>query len=167
MKIENKLLFGGDGNEIILFVTGEATMSMAPALKKFIWDILDAGHNQLSELRINLKDCHYMDSTFIGTILIVTRKLFDDCGLKCEIVKPSVFCRKTLISMGLIDLLPINDEYEYEGEKFPISMRSLDKLAKSKLLYNAHKELSEVNEENRRMFELVLDCLKKSMDNNH
>ncbi len=160
------LTVGYDKNNIYIYVAGEATMMVASTLKKFIFDITrqlddNAEHN----IYINLSDCKYMDSTFIGTLIIVEKKCVDNLNKHILISEPSRYCEEVLQNMGLLKVFTIIQDMPDISEMHltELEMRDMDRLENAILMFQAHEELSNVNEENKQQFKLVTETLKKEI----
>jgi anti-anti-sigma factor len=121
-------------------VTGEATMFRSMPLRRFAEQCLAGGAHLL---RIDLRHCTYMDSTFLGTLLFLKRAV--ECrgqgGL--ALVSPSAFCRQLLKQMNLEDFYPVVTEEELSA----ISWTELDCGVKDvntfkRTVVQAHQELA-------------------------
>jgi anti-anti-sigma factor len=83
-------------------VQGRATMRHSPALRQFVRQSVATGP---IELRLDLRQCTYMDSTFLGT-LVVLKRAIDGRG-RLTLVSPSSQCQALLKQTGLDQLLAI------------------------------------------------------------
>jgi anti-anti-sigma factor len=90
---EGSLRIQQHGQTISCRVIGQATMRQSPALRRRVERCLAT--EQLA-LRVNLEQCTYMDSTFIGTLLMFKRRLRE-----FALVAPSSECSRLLQKMGL------------------------------------------------------------------
>src|SRR4051812_38403735 len=67
-------------------------------------------------VRVDLRDCAYADSTFLGTLLGL-KKTLDRQGGSLMLVMPSAACVKILDQMGLTEMLPAEtSDGELTGE---------------------------------------------------
>ena len=81
------------GQAISCHVIGHATMRQSPALRHRVEQCLATGP---ITLHVDLKECTYMDSTFIGTLLMFKRRLRE-----FSLIAPSPECSRLLQQMGL------------------------------------------------------------------
>jgi anti-sigma B factor antagonist len=91
---EGSLRIQKRGQTISCHVTGQATMQQSPALRHRVEHSLATG---LIALHVDLEECTYMDSTFIGTLLLFKRRLRE-----FALVAPSPECCRLLKKMGLV-----------------------------------------------------------------
>src|SRR5438270_13536964 len=87
-------------------VEGRATMANSVPLRRCAERLLGEGTNHV---RIDLRDCNYMDSTFLGTLLTLHKTLEKTQG-HLTLIAPSVPCSRILDQMGLTDILPAQAE---------------------------------------------------------
>ena len=81
------------GQMISCHVIGQATMRQSPALRHRVEQCFATGP---IALHVDLEACTYMDSTFIGTLLMFKRRLRE-----FALVAPSPECSRLLRQMGL------------------------------------------------------------------
>jgi len=86
------------GHTVCCRVIGQATMRQSPALRRRVEQCLAGGP---VSLRVNLQECTYMDSTFLGTLVMLKRRLVDRCLGQFALVAPSPECNRLLRQMGL------------------------------------------------------------------
>jgi len=140
-------------------------MLMSPALKKFIISIGDnLSDSGFPKIIIDLSQCDYMDSTFLGTILLANRMIYKSNGKFIEIAKPTKFCKNLLTQMGLDKYFPIIDlDYDNSGGRIELDEEQLEGLEKANFLLQTHKALSDVNELNKTKFALVTKLLQEEI----
>jgi len=73
-------------------------MRQSPALRRRVEQCLVPGP---ITLHIDLHECTYMDSTFIGTLVMFKRRLAERCVGQFALVAPSPECSRLLRQMGL------------------------------------------------------------------
>jgi anti-sigma B factor antagonist len=71
----------------VISVEGELDLSSAPRLKGMLLDLLESAH---SRLVVDLSQTSFMDSTALGVLLGVKRKLATDARLAIVCVRPNV-----------------------------------------------------------------------------
>lgn len=75
-------------DDILVIVVNltRAILNEAIPFKKIVEDEINTGHNKIV---IDLSQCDYIDSTFFGVIVKVS-KLLIDMGYKLKVVKPAI-----------------------------------------------------------------------------
>src|SRR4051812_29955311 len=95
------LRVGRQAGTVLFQVEGVARMPQGLALRRAAEPCLAEG----SPVRIDLRRCTYMDSTFVGTLLVLRRAA--GCGGDLALVAPSTPCRDLLRQMGLDRVLSV------------------------------------------------------------
>jgi anti-anti-sigma regulatory factor len=97
-------------DQAILFqVEGRATMSQSLAFRKCAEHYLCG---ETTALRIDLRRCVHMDSTFLGTLLHIRRAMACRGHGELTLVSPSPPCCRILAQMALADLFVVVEEEE-------------------------------------------------------
>jgi anti-anti-sigma factor len=99
------MLRAHQGEQCVLFrVEGRAQMDLGMALRRCGEQGLARG---ATSMLVDLRQCAYMDSTFLGTLLFLKRAAERrPCG-RFALVAPSLDCCQLLEQMGLADVFPI------------------------------------------------------------
>jgi anti-anti-sigma factor len=79
-------------------VEGRATMTQSLPMRRYAERSLAEGARNL---RIDLRECIYMDSTFLGTLLTLQSTVGKREGCTLTLLSPSPACGKLLYQMGL------------------------------------------------------------------
>jgi anti-anti-sigma factor len=130
--------YRGQGG-VVFEVRGRGTITQSAPLRRKAGELLTAADNAL---RVDLRHCTYMDSTFLGTLLYLKR-LAESLGGRLALSSPSPACRDELRQMGLDQVLPVVEAPEPPAEQ----MQALDtgesdvELFKRNLV-QAHQELA-------------------------
>src|SRR5262245_54518955 len=82
-------------------VEGRGTMNQSLPMRRCAERCLENGINSV---RIDLRDCTYMDSTFLGTLLTLKKFLAQRQG-EMILIAPSPSCCRILQQMGLTEVL--------------------------------------------------------------
>jgi anti-anti-sigma factor len=164
---EKVIKIGYDDRGVYIDVNGEGTLRQSNALKQFMFDVLEkfSGIKEV-EFYMNLTNCQYVDSTFIGLLLILDKKIRDMIGKPLVILQPSGYVLEVIQQMGLENILHL----EQEPKPFPDNMKELEveninKIELAMMMYLAHSELANLNEDNRKKFESAVSMLKKEIEN--
>src|SRR5262249_39928153 len=91
---------------VTFWVEGRGTMHNSLPMRRCAEHFLAGG---TTTVRVDLRDCTYMDSTFLGTILTI-RKALDRVQGHLVLIAPSPSCCRILQQMGLSDVLPAQSE---------------------------------------------------------
>src|SRR5262249_46314840 len=83
-------------------VEGRGTMNQSLPMRRCAERCLESG---ATSVLIDLRDCTYMDSTFLGTLLTLKKFLTLRHG-EMTLIAPSPSCCRILQQMGLNEVLP-------------------------------------------------------------
>lgn len=99
MSGEPTRIFVYDGGDTLLFrVSGRGTMGQSMALRSKVEECLRRG---VRRVLVDLRECTYFDSTFLGTLLILKRAATQQGGVEFGLVDPSPECRRLLAQMHM------------------------------------------------------------------
>lgn len=99
-----KVLVRREGDELSFLVAGHVTCHHSPALRQFAEDAQGAG---AKTVEIDLRDCSYCDSTFLGTLLTLKRRFDAADEGKFRLACPSAAVRQLLAQIGAQRLFQI------------------------------------------------------------
>lgn len=131
-------IYRGEGR-VVFEVRGRGTLIQSAPLRRKAGELLTAGDKTVL---VDLRRCSYMDSTFLGTLLYLKRRV-ESLGGRLALSCPSQACRDELRQMGLDRALPVVEEPGPPAEQ----MQALDtdggdlELFKRNLV-EAHQELA-------------------------
>ena len=92
----------------VISAEGELDLATAPSLKWMLFDALKTGSSQLV---VNLSHATFMDSTALGVLVGVSRKLDSDARLAIVCVRPNVLKIFELSGLdGMFAIFPTLDE---------------------------------------------------------
>ncbi|MGC8764581.1 MAG: STAS domain-containing protein [Brevinematia bacterium] len=163
----SKVLVGKAKDSYIIKVDGKGTMEFCSDLFMYLSEKIET--EKVDDVYFELSSATYLDSSFIGIIISVQKKLKKKSKESDVIIlNPSEKVKEILSNMGLLEIIPLQ-----EGEKFKnISLteeieKKLEKNYKSiKLLLESHQNLMELTPENKKRFALVEELLKKELERN-
>ncbi len=142
--------------ELTFRVEGRATMAHALPMRRHAERTIEQGANRV---RIDLRDCTYMDSTFLGTILTLQRAL-DRRGGNLTLITPSAPCSRILHEMGLGDVLPARAEEPDPEAKWTELVCNPDTSGMFRAnLTQAHQELANLPGPAGEQFKAAVRCL--------
>jgi anti-anti-sigma factor len=139
-------------------VEGRGTMNNSLPLRRCAEHFLASGTKQV---RIDLRDCTYMDSTFLGTLLTV-RKSLERLGGEMTLLAPSPSCCRILQQMGLGDVLPTLSEPLAAVTWTEVGSETADVQSLKRNVTQAHEELANLPGEAGEQFKAVVRCLAEA-----
>src|SRR5262245_42968691 len=95
--INGKVLARQEGDELCFLVIGRVTCDHSPAFRQYAEEGLARG---ATRIQVDLRDCVYCDSTFLGTLLQLKHRL--DCRQHeaFRLICPSPEFRKMMVQIG-------------------------------------------------------------------
>jgi anti-anti-sigma factor len=96
-----------EANELCFLVVGNVTCHNSPSLRQYAEEGLAGG---ATRVQVDLRDCTYCDSTFLGTLLQLKRRVDAKSPEGFRLVRPSAEFRKVLSQIGAERLFCIVDE---------------------------------------------------------
>jgi anti-anti-sigma factor len=153
-----------EGDVARLRVTGRAVAHQCPAGRQFAVDAVPSGARRVL---VELSECEYSDSTFMGTLLQI-RKAADQCGQTTLcLVSPSPEFLATLQTMGLKRLFQLSDEVlprEGAWRELCVEQPGTRSLDFKENVVAAHRELSEASETCAQRYRLILEEATKELE---
>ncbi len=141
---------------------GWARMAQALAVRRLAEQHLAAGS---TTLRVDLRRCTYMDSTFIGILLFLKRAV-DRAQGSFALVSPSVECRRLLQQMMLDKIFPMVTEDEAASNNWTILCASPDDNVDAFQcnVVQAHQELANLPGPASKPFKETARLLKQDLE---
>jgi len=160
----SKVLLGVIETGFIVKVIGRGTMEYCPELFEFLSNKIEK--DKIENIYFELSSTTYLDSSFIGVIVSIQKKIKKFHNTDIIILNPSEKVKEIFNTMGLIDILPIQENDEFRNIELNQEIqKKLEKNYKDiKLLLESHQNLMEINDENRKRFVLVEEMLKKELE---
>jgi anti-anti-sigma factor len=129
-----------DDQCIVFQIEGRGTMKQAPALRGRAESALADG---VRRLQVDLRRCQYMDSTFLGTLLLLMREVGRREQGEFALVSPSPDCRQLLEKMQLArvySIVELDELPAYLWSDLPADMD--DSECFDRVVVEAHQELA-------------------------
>lgn len=151
-------------------VGGKGNLHNSPRLLSFAKLMIAKGEKRIV---IDLEDCPVMDSTFMGTLTGISRRLRKVEGGELEVINANERNQDLIESLGLDFILTLDTEGKTWGaEREAISKQfreaavelepeDLSKEERTEFILEAHENLTEANPENIPMFEDVIQYLRQ------
>ena len=98
-----------DGVIVIKVNLIRAILNESIALREIVDEEINSGQTQLV---IDLSECHYIDSTFYGAIVMTSKRLID-IGYKLRVVEPAIIGQSIVIN---VNTSKIFDKYKTREE---------------------------------------------------
>ncbi len=139
---------------------GPATFTAAPTLAEFVEGLLKKGAREIS---LDLAACCWMDSTFAGILVSLSKKGSHDRPVRFSLHNPSKSCLEGLARMNLDKLFsieavdaPANADWEgVEGGDVP-------KAELAKVVIRAHEDLGSADPGNEK-FGRIAEAMRKDI----
>jgi anti-anti-sigma factor len=120
-------------------VVGPASMAVSGSLRRSVEADLEQG----ATVRIDLRECTWMDSTFLGTLLVLAREArASRRGARFSLVSPSDECSTVLDHTGVREVIEVIATPKPEATEWTEIARDGDKEALACNILHAHQELA-------------------------
>jgi anti-anti-sigma regulatory factor len=128
-----------DDQSIVFQIEGRGTMKQAPALRARAETALADG---VHRVQVDLRRCGYMDSTFLGTLLLLLRAVKGLEQGEFTLVSPSAECRQLLEKMQLARMYCMRDLEELPAYLWSDLPADSDEQDFDRVVVQAHQELA-------------------------
>lgn len=155
--MEEALFLKEYNNTIYVRAQGHVTANVCPELKARVFDRLEA-KPAVSDVYIDLSDCEYMDSTFMGLIVGFNKRFRRFSEKPLRLIRANPTCQKLLRTIGVDRLV----EMSADAPRFPEPLERLEAARKAgaSFVLRAHENLMELSEENEKRFSALRSVLK-------
>ena len=157
----DSILVGEDERGYFVVASGSIRASLCYPLRERLLSRLEESAG-IPAVFADLSRCTYMDSTFIGLLVAVDRRLRKGVGGRLHVLRPSPQCLDLLGQLGLRELLLI----ELDGSPRMPPLAEVEKPAgrpATEFILQAHEALMETSEEARAKFALLRDQLERKL----
>lgn len=152
-------------------VEGKGSFKNSAELKEFALVAIDKG---AKELVIDLENCPVMDSTFMGTLVGITRNLDKIDNTSIDVINANSRNEQLLVSLGIDKLLNLdlenrthqefrNDISEYIQNGHYLEHEELDTIKCAVHTLEAHQELTKADKSNVPRFKDVIHYLEQEL----
>jgi len=156
----DSILVGEDDRGSFISALGSVRAALCYPLRDTLLARLEES-SDVPAVFVDLSRCTYIDSTFIGLLVAIDRKLQRGSGGRLHVIDPSPECLELFRQLGLQDILLV----EAGGARQP-EMKSLDAPSGrpgADFVLRAHEALMETSEEARRKFGVLRDVLERKL----
>lgn len=157
---EELIHVGCSKSTLIVAPEGHMTAALCPALSRRLTELLKPGA-ALESLHLDYSACRYMDSTFLGLIVSLSKKA-QSLGIGKPVVHGAdAQCMSLFRTMGMTGLLAI----EASPCPKPESMETLNvhDALKASFILDAHRELMGLSPENEERFRTLAGALEDAL----
>jgi anti-anti-sigma factor len=157
----DSILVGEDDRGWFITARGGIRATLCYPLRETLLARLEES-SDVPAVYVDLSQCAYMDSTFIGLLVATDRKLQKGSGGRLHVMQPSGECLDLFRQLGLQDILII----ETLITPPPRVMKDLGEAPgrpAADFVLRAHEALMETSEEARRKFGLLHDELERKL----
>jgi anti-sigma B factor antagonist len=150
-----------DGQTVTFRVDGCGRVTNSLPFRRFAEQALAAG---AADLRLDLRHCTYMDSTFLGTLLQLKREVERRGQGRFALVSPSAQCHQLLRQMGLESTFVVLTEEELGTAEWTELCGDEDADAFKRNVVQAHEELATLKGPAGASFREVVRCLRQDAE---
>lgn len=157
----DSILVGSDNRGWFITARGGVRATLCYPLRETLLARLEES-SDIPAVYVDLAPCTYMDSTFIGLLVAMDRRLQKGSGGRLHVMHPSRECLDLLRQLGLQEILVIDQG----PTQPPDGMKELISSAGrpgADFILRAHEELMETSEEARKKFGLLRDQLERKL----
>jgi anti-sigma B factor antagonist len=151
------IMIARDSDGYSIKVEGRATFECSPPLKNFSKNI---SSELIKNIFIDLSECTWMDSTFMGTLAIIGLKA-KISNVHIEIVNSGKKNLDLLEELGIATLFIFNNSSESNKNEWDSLSGDSSDIAQTVL--NAHEALIEIDESNTPKFSKVVELIKEDI----
>ncbi len=161
--MKKSLSVGIKGDMVLIVAVGEMRAGDCFAMSEYLLPYVDNVDEQ-KKIYIDLSRCDFMDSTFIGVIVALTKKCKANAWDNIRIVNPSEKATLSMRKLAGIDEIAVvmtpelGDIPVFRLITNPTSYGSRKNI---ELMFEAHQVLSQLSEQNRNEFKDLLKELKR------
>ncbi len=170
MNTDSSIQFGHIDDALWIRCSGKGSFANSPLVKDIADPFINEGGRYVI---IDLEVCSGVDSTFMGTIAGIARRLIP-LGGNVQIASPTERARASLESLGLDAILEIEpplaswrghvDQIRAQLQPAELVNTPLQGAKQTKHVLDSHISLSELNEKNAAKFKLVTECLRQELE---
>ena len=146
---DTDLQISNNGGVFLVKVSGRANFEYAVPIRELV-----NSNEGRKGIRVDLKDCTAMDSTFMGVLSMGGLKAADN-GSAFEIYNASDALKRSLADLGVDELFTFHEGSPGESEA-AAQKKSADMLTTAETVEEAHRKLVEADSANAERFEDVI-----------
>ncbi|MCF7885487.1 MAG: STAS domain-containing protein [Candidatus Marinimicrobia bacterium] len=147
-------------NKYIIKLMGELKYKWSSGFSNFIKKIFHKG--DFDDIIVDISEASYIDSTNIGLLAQIARFSLQKFSHKLPVIVDTDGLQELLRDMGFAEIcefVKMPDNFDYEYKSIQSTQGSKENLGK--MILDAHKTLTEINENNKQQFKDVVNLLEK------
>jgi anti-anti-sigma factor len=152
---------GKDQRGYFLHARGSIRASLCYPLRESLLSRLEES-SSIPAVFVDLSRCSYMDSTFIGLLVAIDKRLQKGSGGRLHILTPSEESLDLLRQIGLMDYLLVEDVAVAPPQDME-EVSSDNRTPGADFVLRAHEALMETSDEARRKFGLLKEMLERKL----
>ncbi|MBN1523477.1 MAG: STAS domain-containing protein [Spirochaetales bacterium] len=155
------LLYQEETGKIYIRAIGRMTANLCHGLREKVFSRLD-NTPKIHDIFVDLSQCDYMDSTFMGILIGINKQLKELSGKGITVVCPTDECNSLFAGLNIIRLLHIDTN----RKDFPDLMEEIDDRLRpsAEVLLHAHEDLIDISENNAIKFKILKEQLEKKVE---
>lgn len=147
------------GNTYILKLVGDIRYTMGCALGDFLNDLF--ARADYDDIMVDLTEAHSIDSTSLGLLARIANFNRERFHHKTTLLSNNTDVNQVLDNLGFYDIFDIRDTGETISAKLrQLAIQEPAKDELTRIVYEAHRTLSEINPQNREAFKCVIEHLR-------
>jgi anti-anti-sigma factor len=156
--LTDAILYGEENNNIFIRALGRVTLNICYELRDRIFSRLGE-QPPVGDIFLDLSRCDYMDSTFMGIILGINKKLKKITEAGLTVVCPTAECSSLFSGLNILKLFTVRESLV----TFPARLETISVFEKPgpDIVLRAHDELAEISDANADKFRVLREMLKK------
>ncbi|MGL5255003.1 MAG: STAS domain-containing protein [Brevinema sp.] len=159
---DTRIAMGLVKDTLLVHVFGRGTAEYCPDLDERIKECLE--NTTVSRVLFDAEEASYMDSSFIGIILAVKKKLSGNDSV--FLLNPDDRIKEIFEVMGLSEFIPSLqlDGLHNMGSSWEVHKKLENTISDMRILLEAHQNIMETSSENTRRFQAVEQALKAEIE---
>lgn len=150
-----------DGDQALFTVSGRATFARAGDLQAAFDSLLSRG---LTRFSVDLAGCETLDSTFIGVLAALTRKLRQGSSdRRLELANLTERLTQQIASLGILPMFSVTRSTASATDFNDVAATAKDKADLTRTSLEAHRTLMAENDENVARFKDVAQYLAEEL----
>lgn len=142
-------------------IDGRGLAAHCTAIREFTAAALDDGAR---DVHVELGECEYCDSTFVGTLLRLKTAAARAGGGDVRIVAPSPEADAVLRKMGLLRLFEVVDDASPEADWQSIGEHDTSSREFKENIVEAHRELADSSDDMKAIYESIAEDAAREME---
>ena len=152
------------GTVYLIKLVGDIRYTMGCALGDFLDELF--ARADFDDIVVDLTETHSIDSTSLGLLAKIANFSREHFSRKTTLLSTNADVNQVLDTMGFYEIFNIRDT----GETISVALQQLasqtpcNKDDLTRIVFEAHRTLSEINPQNRQAFQGVLDSMRSKLD---